>query len=102
VVAAAKEVSRFVAEISHASQEQRSGMEQISSSVVHMDENTQRNAGLVEEINAATQSLLDQARALLQTVDRFKLDAAAVPVVVSSPVLGRLEAPEPSPEQGFR
>jgi methyl-accepting chemotaxis protein len=96
VVSAAKEVSRFVAEISHASQEQRSGMEQISSSVVHMDENTQRNAGLVEEINAATQSLLDQARALLQTVDRFKLDAAAVPVVVSPPrteIAGRLEAP---------
>jgi methyl-accepting chemotaxis protein len=105
VVAAAKEVSRFVADISHASQEQRSGMEQISSSVVHMDENTQRNAGLVEEINAATQSLLDQARTLLQTIDRFKLDATAVPAVpvaVSSPVLGRLEAPEPSAEQGFR
>jgi len=94
VVAAAKEVSRFVADIALASQEQRSGMEQISSSVVHMDENTQRNAGLVEETNAATQALLDQARELVRVVGRFKLEASSVPVVVSPPqrsLLGRLE-----------
>jgi len=94
VVAAAKEVSRFVADIALASQEQRSGMEQISSSVVHMDENTQRNAGLVEETNAATQALLDQARELVRIVGRFKLEASSVPVVVSPPrrsLLGRLE-----------
>jgi methyl-accepting chemotaxis protein len=94
VVAAAKEVSRFVADISHATQEQRSGMEQISSSIVHMDENTQRNAGLVEEVNAATQALLDQARELVGIVGRFKLEASTVPAVVSLPqrsIVGRLE-----------
>ena len=94
VVAAAKEVSRFVTDISLASQEQRSGMEQISSSVVHMDENTQRNAGLVEETNAATQALLDQARELVRIVGRFKLESSAVPAVVSLPqrnLVGRLE-----------
>jgi methyl-accepting chemotaxis protein len=94
VVAAAKEVSRFVADISHATHEQRSGMEQISSSVVHMDENTQRNAGLVEEVNAATQALLDQARQLVGIVGRFKLEASTVPAVVSLPprnIVGRLE-----------
>jgi methyl-accepting chemotaxis protein len=94
VVAAAKEVSRFVADIALASQEQRSGMEQISSSIVHMDENTQRNAGLVEEVNAATQALLDQARELVGIVGRFKLEASTVPAVVSLPqrsIVGRLE-----------
>lgn len=95
IVAAAKEVSRFVTDISNASQEQRSGMEQISQSIVHMDENTQRNAGLVEETNAATQSLLDQARELVRVVGRFKLEeGSSLPEVAAPAPLGRLEAPK--------
>jgi methyl-accepting chemotaxis protein len=85
IVAAAKQVSRFVADIANASAEQRSGIEQISTSLTQMDENTQRNAGLVEETNAATQMLLDQARELVAVVGRFKLDEAVPAATAAEP-----------------
>jgi methyl-accepting chemotaxis protein len=78
IVAMAEEVSGFVADISRASQEQHAGIEQIGSALAHMEESTQRNAGLVEQTNAATQALLDQARELVRVVERFRLETAAV------------------------
>jgi methyl-accepting chemotaxis protein len=74
VIDAATEVSRFVADISRASQEQRAGIEQISGAIADMEQSTQRNAALVEETHAATQALLDQARRQVEVVGRFKLD----------------------------
>ncbi len=74
VIDAAKEVSRFVADISRASQEQRAGIEQISGAIADMEQSTQRNAALVEQTHAATQALLDQARGQVEVVGRFKLD----------------------------
>jgi methyl-accepting chemotaxis protein-1 (serine sensor receptor) len=38
-----------------------------------MDQVVQQNASLVEQATAATESMKDQARALLQLVSRFKL-----------------------------
>jgi methyl-accepting chemotaxis protein len=96
IVAMAEEVSGFVADISRASQEQHAGIEQIGTALAHMEESTQRNAGLVEETHAATQALLDQARELVRVVERFKLEAeAAVPV---QPAVGGIaHIPEPFP-----
>jgi methyl-accepting chemotaxis protein len=85
IVAAAKQVSGFVADIASASAEQRSGIEQISVSLTQMDDNTQRNAGLVEETNAATQALLDQAKELVGVVGRFKLEQAASAAITVDP-----------------
>jgi methyl-accepting chemotaxis protein len=96
IVAMAEEVSGFVADISRASQEQHAGIEQIGTALAHMEESTQRNAGLVEETHAATQALLDQARELVRVVERFKLEGeAAVPV---QPAVGGIaHIPEPFP-----
>jgi methyl-accepting chemotaxis protein len=77
VIDAATEVSRFVADISRASQEQRAGIEQISGAIADMEQSTQRNAALVEETQAATQALLDQARQQVEVAGRFKLDRGA-------------------------
>jgi len=74
IIDAANEVSRFVADISRASQEQRAGIEQISGAIANMEESTQRNAALVEQTHAGTRALLDQARQLVEVVGRFKLD----------------------------
>jgi len=74
IIDAAGQVSNLVADISTASQEQRAGIEQISGAIANMEEGTQRNAALVEETNATTQQLLDQARGLVSVVGRFKLD----------------------------
>ncbi len=43
---------------------------------MQMDEVTQQNAALVEEMAAAANSLADQASALVRTVAVFKLGAA--------------------------
>jgi methyl-accepting chemotaxis protein len=77
IVTAVKKVSDIVAEIAAASREQSSGIEQVNRAIMQMDEVTQQNAALVEQAAAATQSMTDQARALGDTLVRYRLGAAA-------------------------
>jgi len=49
----------------------------VNKAITQMDEVTQQNAALVEEAAAAAGSLEEQARALLETVRTFKVDASA-------------------------
>ncbi|MFL9879993.1 methyl-accepting chemotaxis protein [Herbaspirillum rhizosphaerae] len=73
VVASVKRVTDIVGEISAASVEQSSGLEQINQAIAQMDEVTQQNAALVEEAAAAAQSLQEQAGRLSVAVGVFKL-----------------------------
>ncbi|GAB7521663.1 methyl-accepting chemotaxis protein [Paraburkholderia sp. 2C] len=73
VVKAVKRVTDIMGEISAASAEQSSGIEEINLAVSQMDAGTQQNAALVEQATAAAQSLDDQARALKEMVGRFRL-----------------------------
>jgi methyl-accepting chemotaxis protein len=73
VVANFRQVASLVTDISGASKEQSSGIEQVTQAVSQMDEVTQQNAALVEEAAAAAESLKEQARGLVQAVDMFKL-----------------------------
>jgi hypothetical protein len=64
-----------------------------------MDQVVQQNASLVEEATAATESMRDQARSLLQTVARFKLGAGRVveemaikPIVTRAPLPPAIQA----------
>ena len=75
VVASIKNVTGIMAQITAASQEQSSGIEQINHAISQMDDVTQQNAALVEEAAAAAQSLLGQAGSLSQVVGVFKIDA---------------------------
>ncbi|MCP9442411.1 MAG: hypothetical protein NNA20_07440, partial [Nitrospira sp.] len=52
-------------------QEQASGIEQVNKAVMAMDDTTQQNAALVEQLTSASQSLKMQADDLLQRVQRF-------------------------------
>ena len=76
VVRAARKVNELIAEIAGASQEQRSGIEQVNTAVTAMDQGVQQNASLVEEAAAATESMKAQAAALHASVARFRLDDA--------------------------
>jgi methyl-accepting chemotaxis protein len=78
VVASVRRVTDIVGEISAASQEQSSGIEQINQAITQMDEVTQQNAALVEEAAAAAQSLQDQAGRLSETVGIFKLSSSSL------------------------
>jgi methyl-accepting chemotaxis protein len=74
IVASIKKVADIVGEIAAASREQSSGIEQVNKAVMQMDEMTQQNAALVEESTAASQSMATQARALSQTMERYRVD----------------------------
>jgi methyl-accepting chemotaxis protein len=82
VVESIRRVTDIMTEITHATQEQTVGIEQVNQSIVQMDEATQQNAALVEESAAAATSMQEQAAKLAQVVGVFKLEgrAAAAPV----------------------
>jgi methyl-accepting chemotaxis protein len=73
IVTSITRVTDIMGEISAASVEQSTGIEQVNLAVTQMDENTQKNAALVEEAAAAAESLEEQARSLLVAVEQFKL-----------------------------
>jgi methyl-accepting chemotaxis protein len=73
VVQSVKRVTDIMGEISSASHEQRTGIEQVNQAVSQMDLVTQQNAALVEEASAAAHSMAEQAQALRETVAVFKV-----------------------------
>ena len=76
VVASIRRVTDIVGEISAASAQQSAGVGQVGEAVSSMDQATQQNAALVEEMAAAADSLSTQARSLVQAVSVFKLNAS--------------------------
>ncbi len=73
VVNAIKHVTDIMGEISNASSEQAIGVAQVGEAVSQMDQVTQQNAALVEQMAAAASSLRSQADELVQTVAVFRL-----------------------------
>ncbi|WP_180683231.1 methyl-accepting chemotaxis protein [Tepidicella baoligensis] len=73
VVDSIAKVSRVMADITAASREQSDGVAQIGQAVSELDQTTQQNAALVEEMAAAADALKQQAAALVRTVSVFKL-----------------------------
>ncbi len=74
IVAAIKEVSNLITNISQATQEQSRGISEINRAVNEMDNMTQQNAGLAEETTAASQNLFQEAENLRQLVSFFNVD----------------------------
>ena len=74
IVESINRVTSIMSEISTASQEQTTGIEQINQAIGQMDHVTQQNATLVEEAAAAAESMLEQARHLGELVQAFKLN----------------------------
>ena len=77
IIDSVRSVTDIMGEISAASAEQSSGIEQINIAVVQMDQVTQQNAALVEEAAAAAKTMQDQAQSLAQVVAVFTLDDGA-------------------------
>jgi len=80
VVNGIQRVTDLMGEISMASHEQSQGVAQVGEAVKQMDQVTQQNAALVEEMAAAASSLKSQANDLVDTVAIFKLTADAHPI----------------------
>jgi methyl-accepting chemotaxis protein len=77
IVQSVQQVSDLVAEITAASQEQSSGINQVHQAISQMDTVTQQNAALVEEAAAATGSLKSQVNQLAAAVSVFRIDGVA-------------------------
>jgi methyl-accepting chemotaxis protein len=79
VVSSIRRVTDIMGEISAASSEQSLGVAQVGEAITQMDQATQQNAALVEEMAAAASSLKSQAQELVQTVAVFTLGDGGTP-----------------------
>ena len=100
VVVAVKRVSDIISEITAASVEQSSGIEQVSQAVGQMDQATQQNAALVEESTASAETMKGQASQLVQLVATY----AGRPVTSSKGASGAAKpvTPRSSPQNSFK
>jgi methyl-accepting chemotaxis protein len=98
IVSAAKKVADIIGEISSASQQQASGLDQVNDAIAHMDETTQQNAAMAEETSAVAASMSQQAKKLTELIAVFRVRedghrAVATPAVTRVSTL----APAPKP-----
>src|SRR5471032_3000013 len=77
VVASVRRVTDIMAEITSASSEQSTGIDQVNIAISQMDQVTQQNAALVEQAAAAAESMQQQAGALAHAMGVFKTGAAS-------------------------
>ncbi len=77
IVSSIKRVTDIMAEISAASVEQSSGIEQVNVAINSLDDITQQNSSVVQEATSAAAALEDQAHLLVAAVARFTLDEQA-------------------------
>ena len=89
VVTSIRQVADIMGEITAATQEQSTGIEEVNQAITQMDEMTQQNAALVEEAAAAAESMQEQAEILARAVSIFKLASDGsrrpAPVATSAP-----------------
>ena len=73
VVDSIRRVTELMGEINASSAEQSMGVSQVGEAVSLMDQTTQQNAALVEQMAAAAASLNGQSNDMVQTVAVFQL-----------------------------
>ena len=85
VVQSIQRVTDIMGEISAASHEQSQGVSQVGEAVTQMDQVTQQNAALVEEMAAAAASLNTQANDLVAAVATFQLGGQTTRAMAAPP-----------------
>jgi methyl-accepting chemotaxis protein len=95
VVASIQRVTDIMGAINAASNEQALGVAQVGEAVTQMDQSTQQNAALVEEMAAAASSLKVQAQDLVHVVSAFKLNGVASTATAAAPLRPRPAPPAP-------
>ncbi|QYF95229.1 PAS domain-containing protein [Massilia sp. PAMC28688] len=73
IVSAVQQVAGFMQEITHASREQKIGIEQVNGAITRMDSATQQNTAIVEDAANAASSMNGQAIKLTELINSFKL-----------------------------
>ncbi|WP_068302614.1 methyl-accepting chemotaxis protein [Pararhodobacter sp. CCB-MM2] len=89
-------IDTLVGEIATGAREQSSGLGEINVGVSQLDQVTQQNAAMVEEVTAAAVTLKHESKALTQVVVRFRLsDNPQTPSLPESAEV--IDLPEPTP-----
>ncbi len=73
IVGSSHKVADIIGEITAATIEQAKGLSEVNNAVTQMDQSTQANSALVEEMAASAQSMSDQAGQLAEISSRFVL-----------------------------
>ena len=76
IVTSVKRVTDIVAEIAAASQEQSTGIEQVSKAMAQMDQVTQTNSAQTEELSSTAEELSSTAEQLQALTAQFDLGAS--------------------------
>ena len=92
-IAEIQKVTQLITDISHASGEQSNGVAQVAEAITHMDQTTQKNAAMVEEMAGATMSLSQQAEELAKAVAVFRITGGGTFQVRSSVFAHKPAAP---------
>ncbi len=92
IVVEVQEINRHVAAIVESAQEQSTGLQQINTAVNSMDQETQKNAAMVEEQTAASHGLAREVASLNELLAQFRLGEAQL-----ARVARREDAPVASP-----
>jgi methyl-accepting chemotaxis protein len=74
IVSSIGRVTDIIGDITAASVEQSTGIQQVNKAIGQMDDVTQQNAALVEQAAASAESLEEQADTLSNSVGKFKID----------------------------
>jgi methyl-accepting chemotaxis protein len=84
-----------------AAREQATGLQEINVAVSQMDQVTQQNAAMVEETNAASHTLAQDAENLTRLVGQFQIGAGARPASVTPKAATAASRPSPSPAKSL-
>jgi methyl-accepting chemotaxis protein len=87
-------INQHMDAIATAAREQSSGLAEVNTAVNHMDQATQQNAAMVEEMNAAGSGLAQESGKLSELLSRFQLGLATQQL---RQVAGRMRVPETAP-----
>jgi methyl-accepting chemotaxis protein len=92
-----RQTAELVQEVSTASQEQSSGVAQVSRAMSVVDQVTQRNASAAEELSSTAEEVASQADTLQQLVSFFRLADGAASARPAARAPARPASPLPSP-----
>ncbi len=86
IVQAVTKVADMISQISIASDQQSSGIQEVNKAISQMDEMTQQNAALVEQVSAAGEAMADQARNMKTQLGFFQADEQQSSGMASAPL----------------
>jgi len=76
IVDSAHSLVAMMNQIAQASDLQRNDLGELCVSITQLDEVTQQNAALVEQVSAASEALVDESSRLVQTIQAFQVEPA--------------------------